>query len=349
MVLLCLMPLRRWPARLCAGAVLGGVLGAFVWLNWPQCLTSAYQISPELAAKWLSNIREAKPVTAQSASGAIPMLALPVLGVLGALAGCWSVRRNSERLWAWGTVALMTIFALALTFWQIRAAPAAQLLSIPTAAFALTTGAGLLLSARWGARIGGAAAVLLVLGIFNASEVYSWYARASRQWSGDVSAPNASAQARSARFKRIRDANARCRTLPALAALNKLPPATIFTLVDLGPRLIAATHHSAIAGPYHRNGDAILDIHHAFDGQPETFRAIAARHRASYFLLCPDFPEGTVYQSRSPRGFYAQASRGRVPSWLHPVNLGPSPLPYTLYRIDYGSAPVGKEGAQQPR
>src|SRR3546814_9121954 len=65
----------------------------------------------------------------------------------------------------------------------------------------------------------------------------------------------------------IRTANARCRTLPALQVLDRLSPATIFTLVDLGPRLLATTHHSAIAGPYHRNEKAILDIHHAFAGR----------------------------------------------------------------------------------
>src|SRR3546814_13770692 len=75
----------------------------------------------------------------------------------------------------------------------------------------------------------------------------------------------------------IRTANARCRTLPALQVLDRLSPATIFTLVDLGPRLLATTHHSAIAGPYHRNEKAILDIHHAFDGSPERFRTIAKR------------------------------------------------------------------------
>jgi hypothetical protein len=111
--------------------------------------------------------------------------------------------------------------------------------------------------------------------------------------------------------------------------------------------LLATTHHSALAGPYHRNGKAILDIHAAFDGQPEGFRPIAARHGATYLLICPDFPEGTVYQSRSPRGFYAQLMRGEVPKWLVPVALKTGlTLPYTLYRIDYsavGSAAGGKK------
>jgi hypothetical protein len=64
MVLLSLLPLRGWPVRMAAGAVVGGAVAAFLYLNWPQCL-SPYQISPELQRLWLVNIREAKPITAQ--------------------------------------------------------------------------------------------------------------------------------------------------------------------------------------------------------------------------------------------------------------------------------------------
>jgi hypothetical protein len=150
-----------------------------------------------------------------------------------------------------------------------------------------------------------------------------------------------------ARTDAINKANARCRTLPALEVLDQLPPATIFTMVDMGPRLIATTHHSALAGPYHRNGSTILDIHHAFDGPASGFRAIAAKHHATYLLLCPNFPEGTIYQSRSPQGFYARLMRGTVPGWLKPVTLRTGmTLPYRLYRIDY-SAAGGKKVAQQ--
>lgn len=336
MVALALMPLPRWWQRLAAGAVVGGGVGLFLWLNWSQCLISAYQISPELTAKWLANIREAKPVASEALSVSIPMLALPVIGALAVLVACWLNRRDSERLWAWGTVALMTLFATALTFWQIRAAPAAQLLSIPAAAWGLTAGLMALLRAGKLARLAGAAAVLLVLATLNASLVYGWYSRYLFPPKPLTAQAKAKSEARAKRMETIRKANGRCRTLPALEALDRLPPATIFTMVDLGPRLIATTHHSAIAGPYHRNGDAILAIHHAFDGQPEDFRAIAARHHARYLLFCPNFPEGTVYQSRSPKGFYAQLMRGKVPSWLRPVDLGPTELPYTLYRIEYG-------------
>jgi hypothetical protein len=353
MVALCMMPLRSWATRLAAGAALVGIIGLYLWMLWPQCLTGAYQISPELTAKWLSNIREAKPVLSEPYSTSIPMLALPVAAVLAALWGCWKARHNSDLLWAWGTVALMILFAVGLTFWQIRAAPAAQLLAVPAAAWAGGEALALLLNGALVTRLFGVMVTLLALAAFNSSIVYGWYAKVATHFPSAkaVTKPDAKAvaksKARKERMERIRKANARCRTLPALSALNKLPPATIFTLVDLGPRLIATTHHSAISGPYHRNGDAILDIHHAFDGTPQDFRAIAGRHKAAYFLFCPDFPEGTVYQARSPRGFYGQMINGKVPKWLVPVDLGETVLPYTLYRINYGSAASSEEIPQK--
>jgi len=343
MVLLSLLPLRNWQQRLLAGAIVGVGVAAFAWLNWPRCLSGAYQISPELQRLWLANIREAKPLTAQNMATVVPLLALPVLGVFGALVACWVGRRDTERLWAWGTVTLMTLFAVGLLFWQLRAGPAAQLLAIPGAAW--LAGALLLAVTRggWPYRAAGIVAALAVVAGLFAYQLYPQFNRMLAEVTGDVTAP--AKPAVTARREAIRKANGRCRALPALQQLDSLPSATIFTMVDLGPRLIATTHHSAVAGPYHRNERAILDIHHAFDGPADAFRAIAARHDATYLLICPNFPEGTVYQSRSPGGFYAQLMRNEVPAWLKPVPLDAGKLPFTLYRILYSAKP-GKEVAQ---
>lgn len=344
MLLLAFLPLRDWPRRLLAGLLVGAGIGAFALTRWPDCFTGAYQISPELQRLWLANIREAKPITAQPLSSAIPMLALPVSGTLAALVACLLVRRDSERLWAWGTVALMTLFALGLMFWQIRAGPAAQLLAIPAVAWAAWGALTALTAPRGQVRPWQRGAALLAVGAATLSvataPLYPAYAAVAGylgliDTTPPTPAQKAAADRRAERMKRINRANARCRTLPALAALNQLPPATIMTLVDLGPRLIATTHHSAIAGPYHRNGPAILDLHHAYDGDEATFRAVARRHHATYFLLCPDFPEGTVYRARSPQGMYARLESGRIPGWMHPVPLqSAAPLPYRLYRLD---------------
>ncbi|HKY81784.1 MAG TPA: hypothetical protein VJM09_09975 [Sphingobium sp.] len=345
MTLLALLPLRSWPARLGAGILVGAAVAAFAWISWPQCLTGAYQISPELQRLWLANIREAKPITAQARSLVVPLMAIPVAGLFGLIWALWEARRDSDRLWAWSTVGLMMLFSTALLFWQLRAGPAAQLLAIPPAAWA----AHRVLRAIWTGRplvkvLGLVGAALLAVAAF-ATPLYPQFNQLWARVTGEARKP--ARPGAKARLQAINKANGRCRTQPALAVLNQLPPATIFTMVDLGPRIIATTHHSAIAGPYHRNGKVILDVHHAFDGPSDAFRDVAARHHAAYLLICPGFPEGTVYQARSPRGFYAGLMRGDVPSWLRPVPLRTGlTLPYTLYRIDY-SAPGHEEVAQQ--
>ncbi len=344
MVLLSLAPLRGWAARLAAGAVVGGAVAIFFWLNWPQCL-SPYQISPELERLWLANIREAKPITAQAQSMVVPLLAIPLAGLIGLVWALWDARRDGERLWAWATVGLMMVFATALLFWQLRAGPAAQLLAIPPAAWAAHRLIAMILTGPRRARIGAGAGVALLAAIACAYPLYPQVVKLYQEATGTK--PKPWRPSAIARTDAIKKANGRCRTLPALEVLDQLPPATIFTMVDLGPRLIATTHHSALAGPYHRNGATILDIHHAYDGPAEAFRPIAAKHHATYLLVCPNFPEGTIYQSRSPRGFYAGLMRGTIPRWLAPVALKTGmTLPYQLYRIDY-SAPGGEKVAEQ--
>jgi hypothetical protein len=345
MALLCLLPLRDWPARLGVGLLVGGGVAAFAWFNWPQCLSGAYQISPELQKLWLANIREAKPITVQAQSLVVPLLAIPVAGLVGLVWGVWTARRDPDTLWAWATVGLMMLFSSALLFWQLRAAPAAQLLAIPPAAWTGHRLVRAIISGGAKARIAGVAGALLLTGIACAYPLTPQALALWRQATGAKAKPWRPVA--TARFNAVNKANGRCRTLPALQVLDQLPPATIFTLVDLGPRIIATTHHSVLTGPYHRNGGLILNIHHAFDGPTEGFRAIAARHDATYLLVCPNFPEGTIYAARSPRGFYADLMRGKIPAWLHPVPLRTGmTLPYTLYRIDY-SAPGGEKVAQQ--
>ena len=238
------------------------------------------------------------------------------------------------------------VFSTALLFWQLRAGPAAQLLAIPPAAWAAHRLVAAVLAGSRRARIAGVAGVVVLGAIAFAYPLYPQAVKLYQDMTGQK--PKAWRPAALARTDAIKKANGRCRTLPALAVLDQLPPATIFTMVDLGPRILATTHHSALAGPYHRNGATILNIHHAFDGKPADFRPIAARHHATYLLICPNFPEGTIYQSRSPGGFYADLMRGQRPDWLVPVRLNTDmTLPYQLYRILY--SPAGSEEIPQQR
>ena len=311
------LPLATRGARLGAAAAAGAILaGAFAWAA-PQCLGRPEGVSPELQQKWLDNIREAKPVYVQSWTKMVAILSLPLAGLIGFLLQLWVHRRDRAALMAWLPATALSLCATGLLFFQIRAGPAAQMLAIPGAVGLIwLLFPWLRASPRLLVRVFGTVALVLAAsGVGIPMLVTKFTAKPEKPV-----------------YSRVNRAGARCSTIPAMAPLNRLPRAVIMTMVDLGPRLITLTHHDAIAGPYHRNGEAILDLHHAYDGTPEVAHAIARKHGATLLLICPHFAEGTVYISRSPRGFYAQLEKGVVPDWLEPVAL-PAGSPFLLWRI----------------
>ena len=130
----------------------------------------------------------------------------------------------------------------------------------------------------------------------------------------------------------INRANRLCTSMAGLHAVALQPAGKVFTFVDLGPRLITVTHHTSIAGPYHRNGQAIADVMHAFRaGEPEAHRIITKYH-SDYLLICPNMSTSTIFMSETPNGFYAQLAKGQVPGWLTPVEL-PKNSPFKMWRV----------------
>ena len=97
------------------------------------------------------------------------------------------------------------------------------------------------------------------------------------------------------------------------------PKGVVFTFVDLGPRLITVTHHDAVTGPYHRNGQQIADVMNSLRGSAEQAHALIAKYHANYLLSCPNSSTTTIFMAEAPKGFYVQLQRGQVPEWLAPV------------------------------
>ena len=199
----------------------------------------------------------------------------------------------------------------------MRAAPAAQMMALPAA-----TALIVLLAAPWfqsprlwlhAAAVG---VVLLGLGAL--------VPLATLLVPGGKSSPAAAKVAR---------ANNRCPTLAALAPVQRQPKGVVFSFIDLGPRLIVATHHDAIGGPYHRNDRAIADVMLAFRGDEANARATISEYRADYVLVCPDMSTATIFMAEAPKGFYAQLAKGKVPAWLTPIDLGPK-SPFKMWKVD---------------
>ena len=310
------MPRGDWRLRLGAAAVGGVVLAAGFALLAPQCLGRPEQVSPELYNSWLKNINEFKPLYTKGWHVVVGTLALPLAGVIGAIIATLRAR-GTARFAVWAPIALISLTSMLLLLWQTRMGAAAQLTAVPGAT-ALTWIAvpALRRSTSVLTRTIGVVAVFLLISGLGVQFVL-----------GKI--PGSKPTVRS---KAIDRANGRCPTLPAMAPIAAIPATTIFTFVDLGPRLITVTPHKAIAGPYHRNGDAILDVHRTFDGTPANARATIKRHGATLLMTCPNMSESTVYRARSPKGFYAQLATGAKFDWLERVPL-PKDSPLMLWRV----------------
>ena len=287
-------------------------------LVFPQCLGRPEQVSDELARNWLANVKEAKPIWGHAFRTAFPIGALPVIGLVGAVIGERAARARGQAA-DWWPAALFAAFATAMMFWQVRAGPAAQLLAVPGA-----TALGWLLLPMLRAsgsvlvRVFGPVAVLLLVmgGLFASWAVTFLHVD-----------PPTPAQAK------VNVASGECMRTSRLRTLNRYPRSVLFTFVDLGPRIITITHHDAIAGPYHRNGDAILDVQHAFGRAPDEARAIIRRHGATMLLTCPNMAESTIYRARNKGGFYDRLANGERFGWLTPLPLPPR-APYRLFRVN---------------
>ncbi len=55
-----------------------------------------------------------------------------------------------------------------------------------------------------------------------------------------------------------------CSAKSAAAALETLPPGLVVSHIDLGPVVVATTHHRVLSAPYHRLPDGILEAHEIF-------------------------------------------------------------------------------------
>lgn len=311
------LPLQSRIARLGAAGAAGAIVAGVFAGAWPQCLGKPEGVSPELQREWLDRIREARPITKQDWRSAVMMATLPAVGLIGGSFALWANRRDPQRLAGWASILLLSTCGFALLFLQIRAAAAAQLLAVPAGAALIWWGVPPLRASK-SVLVRVLGTVLLILGASGllVPFIIGLFPK-DKETKGD---------------KAVNKAGASCTTIPSMAPLTKIPPATMLTLVDLGPRLITLTKHSALAGPYHRNGEQILDVHRAFEGNDDTARAVIRKYRATMVLICPNYAEATNYRADAPKGFYARLEKGQAPGWLEPVSL-PAKSPFKLWRV----------------
>jgi hypothetical protein len=315
-VILPVLPLRTWWARLGAGVVAALLIGALYVLAWPHCLQRLEGVSPELERLWLNNVREAKPIYEHNLDTIFAVAALPIAGLIGYAIMLWRGRREPTAFLPWAALGAVALIAAGTLLWQSRAGPAAQLLAVPGAA-----ALGWLLIPRF------QASGNMLVRVFGTVGTFVIISGLGPQWALQLKPdePNKRLQA-------VNRANGQCPTLAALRPVARQPRGYVLTFLDLGPRLIAVTHHSTLAGPYHRNQQAILDLMKVWRGdEANALRTIRTRG-FDYVLICPGLSESTMYSSAAPKGFYMQLAKGTAPGWLQPIAL-PKDSPYKMWRV----------------
>ena len=97
--------------------------------------------------------------------------------------------------------------------------------------------------------------------------------------------------------------------------------------------MITVTHHNAVAGPYHRNGEQIADIMKAFRGDETQAHAIIVdKYHADYLLTCPNNSSTTIFAAEAPKGFYTQLAKGEAMAWLTPIPM-PANSPFRMWKV----------------
>ncbi len=306
-----------WRTRLGLAAVAGIVIAGFHALMWPHCLSRLEGVSPEVQELWLSHVREARPIYRHGWRTAVAIASIPVTGLVGWILVAWVRRRDPVQLRRVLAAAIPGIAASLLLLWQTRTGPAAQLMSL-TGAAALTW-----IAVPWANRskrgvVRILGTVLLVVVGFGAAvpAASTFYPR----------------EIKSDRMKAVDIANSRCPSLAGMRAVAQQPKGMVFTFVDLGPRLITITHHDAVTGPYHRNGEQIADVMKAFRGSEPQAHSIIEKYHSDYLLICPNMATATIFTSEAPKGFYSQIVKGKVPGWLERVAL-PKESPFVMWRV----------------
>lgn len=306
-----------WKRRLALALGAGIIIAAFHALTWPHCLQRPEGVSPEVDRLWLSYVKEARPFYRHGWRIATLMMALPVTGVVGwgvLIWWHWSDRELRRRVIG---ASLPCLAATLLLFWQTRTGPASQMLAVVGGAALIC----IIIPRAWNSRTSSVRIVVTVMAfVIGCGAIVPMVV-------GFIPEDKPTK-----REQEIGRANRLCGTMWGLHPIALQPKGVVMTYVDLGPRLITLTHHDAIAGPYHRNGQQIVDVMNFWRGSADQAHQIAAKYRANYVLSCPNSSTTTIFTSETPKGFYVQLQIGQAPNWLAPVQL-PKDSPYRMWKV----------------
>jgi hypothetical protein len=280
--------------------IASGLAVLAMWSVAPQCLADPYgTMDPLVRRIWFDSVQEGLPVWKQGGSGAIAAMAFPVIGLIGAVIA-WRERRTRGWLVA-VLLGFMTLLTGALVF---RAAGIAQIAALPGAVILVETAMG------WGARRKTmlARVVLQAVVVIAPSPLGPLVAAAA------IIPETAVPQTKGAPVK--------CDINCAVRRLDQLPPTQLMNPIDLGPPIVAWTHHGVYVASYHRLQQPLADTIGFFMGSDANARTFMHAHGLRYIVFDSHAEEIGVYRKQAPTGFAAQLASNKTPFWLRRVDFG---------------------------
>jgi hypothetical protein len=300
------LPIRTIVGRLVGLAGTGAAALVPLPLLAPQCAAGPFgQLDPLVHHFWYVNVAEGLPLWDQSPSVIVNTIALPLLGLAGAIL---AVRKSAgdERA-RWITLSFLLGAATAAAIFVQRSGGVANLLAVIGAVRLLHP---LLLQAR--AIDSLPLRLAATLGVFVAAAP------------GAVFHATSTALAPDPRIATVHQAMG-CLDASDMKALHALPRGNVLAPLDISPAILLLTPHDAVASGHHRGATAMHDVIAAFVGTEDQAHAIILRRRIDYVAFCPGLPEIMIYESEAPSGFLERLDAGRIPAWLKPVALPGSP------------------------
>ena len=122
---------------------------------------------------------------------------------------------------------------------------------------------------------------------------------------------------------------------PGKGRADGLAPIVMTDDISYAPELAFRTPYRFVAGPYHRNPQAIFDTADTMlDQGGETARSILEKRQVSLVIRCIDVVIPRLY-TPDHFNFYADLGRAKVPSWLTRLDLPPGLSPhYRVYEVN---------------
>jgi hypothetical protein len=290
--------LRGAASRLAACAIGGALAIGAVATFYPACLHDPQAgVEPLLRQYWLSNVQEARPLTAMILGKPINFFLFAFSPLIGLGAACLAAWRERDPLRVdWLIIAAFAAIGLITSAWQVRAVASAS-------AIALLGGVWVAAKATdWASDKQSALAKLApVIAILPFCSFFPAVIAAAA-----VTAPS------------VEEGKTECYSSAAIRSLDALPKSLLLAPIDLGSNILADTRHSVVAAPYHRNNHGNGELVRAMLAAPADARKIIENSGAAYLIFCADLPEVLTYAAGNRDGLAAMLLNGEAPDWLIP-------------------------------